>query len=407
MKVLVLAQYFPPDMGGGSTRASNVVNGLVSCGCEVTVVTAFPHYPHGIVPKEYRHKAMVNELLGSVRVCRVWIPSIPHNSNLKRIFLHFTFVLSSLFALPFVGKTDVIWGANPNLFSFFPMITYGIIKRAPIARNVDDLWPEVFYEMEIVRSKYVKKFLDFLARISYVIPDVITPISTGYKRAIVAKYGIDPAKIHVIEVGVKKIPPMNTIHDSGDRFVVMYSGVLGLGYDLEVVLEGAKILENEKGIFFVIRGVGEMADKLRQSIEASGLQNIVLDTRFLSKDDLESFLNSSDVFILPMANSNIVDLGLPTKVFEYQAHGKPIVCVSNGEAARYVESTRSGIIVKPKDASGFAKAVLALYTDRESCLKFGLNGRRYVSEFLTSEMIGKRMIEVLTKINEGTNLTCG
>ena len=49
LNVLVLAQYFPPDMGGGSTRASNVVKGLLSKGCEVKVVAAFPHYPHGNV----------------------------------------------------------------------------------------------------------------------------------------------------------------------------------------------------------------------------------------------------------------------------------------------------------------------------------------------------------------------
>jgi hypothetical protein len=35
MRVLVLAQYFPPDMGGGSTRASDVVECLLSKGCEV------------------------------------------------------------------------------------------------------------------------------------------------------------------------------------------------------------------------------------------------------------------------------------------------------------------------------------------------------------------------------------
>jgi hypothetical protein len=30
MRVLVLVQYFPPDMGGGSARASNVIKGLLS-----------------------------------------------------------------------------------------------------------------------------------------------------------------------------------------------------------------------------------------------------------------------------------------------------------------------------------------------------------------------------------------
>jgi hypothetical membrane protein len=35
MRILVLSQYFPLGMGGGITRASNVVNGLLGKGCEV------------------------------------------------------------------------------------------------------------------------------------------------------------------------------------------------------------------------------------------------------------------------------------------------------------------------------------------------------------------------------------
>ena len=56
LKVLIIAQYFPPDMGGGATRAYNVAKGLKLNGCEVTVVTAFPHYPSGNVPERYRWK---------------------------------------------------------------------------------------------------------------------------------------------------------------------------------------------------------------------------------------------------------------------------------------------------------------------------------------------------------------
>ena len=201
MKVLVLAQYFSPDMGGGSTRASNVVNGLLSKGCEVTVVAAFPHYPHGNVPSQYKGKAVVSERFGYAKVFRVWVPALPHSSSLKRMVLHFCFCVSSLFALPFVGRVDVVWGANPNLFSFFPSFIYGIVKRVPIVRNVDDLWPEAFYDMELVKSRVLKKLLDFVAKLSYTIPVAITPISSAYKRRIVEKYGVGAGKIYVIEVG--------------------------------------------------------------------------------------------------------------------------------------------------------------------------------------------------------------
>lgn len=46
LKVLILAQYFLPDMSGASTGVSSVVRGLFKKGCEVVVVTAFPQRAH-------------------------------------------------------------------------------------------------------------------------------------------------------------------------------------------------------------------------------------------------------------------------------------------------------------------------------------------------------------------------
>jgi colanic acid biosynthesis glycosyl transferase WcaI len=398
MKILVLAQYFPPDMGGGSTRASNVVNGLLDKGCEVTVVAAFPHYPHGKVPSRYKRKAIVPERFGVAKVFRVWIPALAHSSPLKRIILHFCFVISSLFALPFVGKIDVIWGANPNLFSFFPSFVYSVFKRVPIVRNVDDLWPEVFYELGYVKSTLAQKLLNFLAWLSYMIPAAITPISIGYKRSIVAKYGISPEKIYVVEVGVDRVKSLNSDENSKDKFTVMYSGVLGLGYDFDVVLEAARFLSNNKDVVLVIRGVGEMAPMLKKGVSELGLKNVVLNTRFLPKDELVALLGSADVFVLPMACMSFVDSGLPTKVFEYQSYGKPIICVSGGEPARYVASTKSGLIVKPKDAKGFADTVIRLYKDRQLGEDLGMNGKKYVSEHLTSQEIGRRMYGIFASV---------
>ena len=81
LKVLVLAQYFTPDMGGASTRASNVVKGLLTKGCKVTVVAAFPHYPSGNVAGKYKHKPIVSEVFGAAKIFRVWIPSLPHKGQ--------------------------------------------------------------------------------------------------------------------------------------------------------------------------------------------------------------------------------------------------------------------------------------------------------------------------------------
>ncbi|MDH5689820.1 MAG: glycosyltransferase family 4 protein [Candidatus Bathyarchaeota archaeon] len=398
MHVLVIAQYFPPDMGGGSARASNVVKGLINKGCNVTVIAAFPHYPHGKVPVKYKGKPIVAEQAGGAKVLRVWIPSLPHSSLANRVVLHACFIVSSLFALPFIEGFDVVWAANPNLFCFYSAIVYGFVKQKPIVRNVDDLWPEVFYELGLVRVRLMRMMLHFLAWFSYVVPAAITPLSPGYKRRIVEKYGVCAEKIHVVEVGVDGIKPFNADRNSNEQFIVMYSGVLGLGYDFDIVLKAASLLAENKDVLFVIRGVGELAPRLRRQVRSFNLKNVVFDTSLLPKDELVALLRSADVFLLPMASASSVDEGLPTKVFEYQAYGKPTICVSSGEPARYVEATGSGLVVKPKDVYAFADAVVRLYKDKKLAAELGRNGWRHVSENLTAEKIGERMYKVLVLV---------
>ena len=403
LKVLVLAQYFPPDIGGASTRASNVVKGLLSNGCDVTVVAAFPHYPHGKVPMKYKGKPIVSDQAGDAGVLRVWIPSLPHSSVVNRVVIHVCFIVSSLFALPFVGDFDVVWAANPNLFCFYSAVVYGFVKRKSIVRNVDDLWPEVFYELELVQSRLMRKMLDFLAWLSYAVPEAITPISAGYKRRIVDKYNVCAEKIHVIEVGVDRVEPSNSYEVKKGRFVVMYSGVLGVGYDFETVLKAAGSLSEYDDIVFLIRGIGELASKLERLVKGLNLRNVVLDTNFLPKAKLSALLRSADVFLLPMSSASFVDEGLPTKVFEYQAYGKPVVCCSNGEPAKYIEALKSGLVIKPGDPKALAQAVFKLYNDRKLARDLGRNGWKYVSENMTSERIGRRMCDVFLSIRGETH----
>jgi glycosyltransferase involved in cell wall biosynthesis len=396
MNVLVISQYFPPDIGGGSTRAFNAVMGLHRKGCGLRVVTAFPHYPHGQIPSVYRKKALKFEEMLGVKLIRVWVPALPHDSVVHRVILHLSFAVSSLFAVLFVGQIDIIWAANPNLFSFLPALVYSFVKRKPIVRNVDDLWPEVFYDLGLVKSKLLRCLLDFLAWLSYSVSVAITPISPGYKKKIVEKYKIKGEKIHIIEVGVRDtVAPEFLIPEAPkESFVVMYSGALGLGYDFETVLKAAHLLADYEDIVFVIRGMGECEHEIRRMKEKFGLRNVTIDTTYLSKSRLISFLSSADVFLLPMKQAGAVEEGLPTKIFEYQAFGKPIICVSKGEPAAYIRFTRSGIVVEPGNSRALAAAILRLYEDRKLAWELGTNGYKNVSQNLTSERIGERLYAV-------------
>jgi len=91
MNVLILAQYFPPDFNGASTRASNIAKALKMQGCKVVIVSAFPHYPGGNIPDKYQRKILVEEEIEGMKVIRTWVPKLPHSSNFKRVLIHFSF----------------------------------------------------------------------------------------------------------------------------------------------------------------------------------------------------------------------------------------------------------------------------------------------------------------------------
>jgi len=399
MKILVIAQRFPPDIGGACTRASNVVNGLKKLGHEPVVVAAFPRDLWSNITKN--NKAFKCEQ-SDVKLFRVWVPPLSYTGFKNRLLMNLSFVFSSLFPLFFVdSEVDVVWAANPNFFSMFPAVIYSIVYRAPIVRNVDDLWPEAVYDLGYVNSSLLRKLLDFISRITYVLPKAITPISKSYKEAIVDRYGVDGEKIFVIEHGVDLNifhPVMIENNSYRENFVIMYSGKLGVAYDFDVVLKAARNLSYFNDIKFVIRGFGELGDEIKSKIAKYRISNVILDTTFVEKSNLTEILNSAQVFILPMKPLEAPERGLPTKILEYQACGKPIICCSGGESARYVSSTKSGLTTRPGDSEALTSAILKLYRDEKLRQELGINGWNYVSQNMTFEKIGERMYRVFSKV---------
>ena len=395
LNVLVVAQYFPPDLGGAATRAYNVAKGLVSARCRVTVVAAFPHYPTGDIPSKYRWKPMAVEQMDGFKVFRTPILPLPSQGIANRILLFATFAVSSLLALPFVRRADVVWAANPNVISVFPGVIYAAVKRCPLVQNVDDLWPESLYEMGMTRrSSLLGRLAEFLARVAYRVSSAITPISPGYVPVICERYGVDRRKVHVVRAGVdlSKFRVDNGSSNCSRRtFTVHYSGAFSVAYDFDQVLLAAKELEDRNDVRFVLQGGGELLDYLKDRVRGLGLKNVEVMDRILDRDDVARLLGEADVLILPLRDFGGPYLGLSSKLYEYQAMGKPIICCGDGLPKDHVERTNSGLTVRPGDYGALVRAILKLKADSRLARVMGESGRRYVESEASMEAVGLKM----------------
>jgi colanic acid biosynthesis glycosyl transferase WcaI len=402
--VLIIGQYFPPDLGGAATRVYNAAQGLVMNGCNVTVVTAFPHYPHGKIPRLYKYKPFKVEWVGKIRVIRTFILPLESKGLFSRLLLFGSFVFSSLSVLAIIGRVDVIWAANPDVFVLVPSITYGTLKKKPVVSNVDDLIIEDLYDLNFVkRGSLISKIAEFFARVLFAKVKAVTPISPAYIETI-TRYGVDKSKIHVIRGGVDLdvFKPCESKSDVNRKFVVLYSGGFSIAYDFEQIFKAAKIIEDFDDVEFVVQGKGELLDSMRSKVNELNLKNVQIIDKLLSRESVGKLLGQADVLILPLADFKTPYRGMSSKLYEYQAVAKPIICCSRGLPRAYVKKTNSGLVVYPADYEALAKAVIELKRNPSLARMMGENGRKYVETEASIEAIGLRIKGILQQASRTT-----
>ena len=398
MKVLIVAQYFPPDLGGAATRAYNIAKGLSANGCDVTVVTAYPHYPHGKIPAKYRGKPLAIEWMGKVKIIRTFMPPIKSEGFFKRLLLVGAFAFSSLFALPFVGKVDSIWAS-----SWVPGLVFSKIKRRPISLNVDDLKLEDLVDLDLLdENSLILKVAESIFRVILVNGDAITPISPAYFEIISKKYCVKTSRIQLVRGGVDlSVFKPGLSKPKSNKFVVLYSGAFSVAYDFDQVFRAAQIVEKiDDTIEFVVQGVGELLGFMRDSVSKLKVKNVKIVDRILSRTAVAELLGQADVLLLPLVVFDKPYRGMSSKLYEYQAVGKPIICCSRGLPSVYVKETNSGLVVCPGDPEALAKAVIELKENPSFARTMGENGRKYVGNETSIDAVGLKMKEIFETLLE-------
>ena len=409
LKMLIISHGFPPDMGGASNRAWNIANALKSRGHDVLVLTAFPYYPHGRIPSGHGFRLFRKERTEGMDVLRVWVPKLRTVGLLNRLLIYLGFTLSYCLTLLVAvrAKLHILYYVSPYSLSFFslPACLFGRMKAELVLLDLADLWPEVIVEVGGIRSRMLEKLLVGMARINSRLCDFITPITYSMKERTV-QLGLPAPKIEVVELAVDTafFRPRDKLDISDKRFegkfVAEYSGILSPKYDFQSLLEAAKIVgEKTDRVLFLIRGDGEYRDYIVRSAE--GIANVLVLTEIETLQRVVDYLNLADVLLCPFKDFREGSTIVPSKVIEYFAVAKPVICSARGETEQVITSSGSGIVVPPSDPRALAEAVLKVYSDRRSSRKMGENARRLAETCFSLGNIAIK-IENLYKRNRQT-----
>lgn len=401
MHILLIHQAFVALGEPGGTRHHELARYLAQRGHDVTIIASPVSYLTGRVgePGEPSGGDLLDE---HITILRTYTYSALHRSFIHRVFSFLSFMASSFWAGLEVGQVDLVWGTSPPIFQGVTAWALARLKGVPFLFEVRDLWPAFAIDVGVLRNPLLIKLSLWLERFLYRHADQMLANSPGFvehiaqrgaREVLVVPNGVDPFMFDPFENGAG----YRQQHDLAGRYVVMYAGAHGMSNDLGVVLEAARLLQDQPEIAVVFVGDGKEKPALQAQAAQMGLYNVYF-LPPVPKDGMAQALAAADACIAILKPIKMYGTVYPNKVFDYMAAGRPVILAIDGVIRQVVEEAEAGVFVQPGDPVALADAIRKLAGDRERGVEMGLRGRKHVEAHFDRAELAGRLAEIFEQL---------
>lgn len=265
-------------------------------------------------------------------------------------------------------KPDLVLACFPSPELCYAAAQYCREQNVPLVVDVRDPWPNIFYRYLPLPARplaapivwYYRKLLGEIMSIasgaiamSHVILDLALSHLPRGRRI----------PHHVFYLGCGPIERRNRL-DSQTRFSqaqplrCIFSGTFGRSYNIEFILEAARIVHDagEQRIVFDIPGSGDTFEHYRAA--AQDLGNVHF-PGWLKGPALKELLGQSHVGLVPITGG-VREYWLGNKFFEYLAAGLAIASTATGEIQSLISRHSLGESFDNTGAENFAKWLIDL-----------------------------------------------
>ncbi len=395
--LLVINQYYAPDLASTGQYAAQLCAGLAQRGVEVTVITAQPSY------LAESPEAPSFEVREGVRIYRVPMGSAKGRERMStRLYGYGRFLLGA-----WRMANRLMWEERPDVILTFhnpPLVgllgawlssRYGIpFVYAPL-----DIHPDILLAMGwrlpsplVWAWKRVDRFI--LSRATRVIV-----LGDGMRRTLEAK-GTNPLKLMVIPLwGLPEFPMLqrdDSIREelglAKEELLVLYAGNMGLLHPLDPIIDAAAMLQ-DKRVRFLFVGDGIRRAHLVRRVQEEALSNV----HFLPYQSAERFqqLVAAADLCLVVLQPGLERLALPSRAFTFLSAGKPLITLMSEESeiARLVREERCGWNVR--DGAELRAVLEQLIDSRDDLHRASINARRVYEHKFQRDVIISAYAEAL------------
>jgi len=404
VRIVLLNQYYAPAEAATAQLLSEVGEDLARAGHQVSAVCSRRSYPDPSIVYPAR------ETIGQVSVYRTWTTGFGRFSSLGRLIDYAGFLLGAGRILALERRIDVVVSLTTP-----PMVaTLGLalsrLRAASAVSWVMDVYPQLACELGVLgRRSLVTRLLDRLGRYTLNRSDGVIALGETMAEKLHALSAERVTVIHNWADGraIRPCPvqdnELRTARGWKDRFVILYSGNLGLAHEFDTVLGAAELLRDERRFLFAFVGEGPRLNEVRQEVARRALPNVEF-LPHVSRDDLGRSLTSGDVHLVTL-REGLAGLLVSSKIYGILAAGRPTLYVGPqaGEIPRILREGSCGTRLGIGDRAALAAAIRRYDSEEPYRMDEGRRARELFEARFTKERglrAHRRLIESMDRITE-------
>lgn len=391
MHVLIVTNYFAPEVGAAAVRLTRLAKGLHQRGHQVTVLTSLPHYPQGRIHGSHRGKAMVTTDLNGIRVVQTWLLATSSPRISRKLPSQISFMASALVFGLRIPRPDVILVEAQPIFTGIAGMLLALLKRRPYVLNVSDLWPDHLLSVgALTESHPVYRVARRVVNSAYRRAARIVAMSPRWAEAISAYTGGQEEKITTIYNGVDlarfrpglDVAEFRRRHALGNAKIISFVGTFSTQYDFDLMLSVAKHFDGREDVRILLIGQGSQDRKLRQQIGSfSRLKWIP----WLDHEEIPRAWNASWLTYWAVRDHPLFEGTIPAKFYEAMACGVPMIVAMKGVTAEIIKESGAGTTVPPGDRAGLVREIDKVLAQESLRRRYSEAARHYAQQHFDAE----------------------
>lgn len=343
IRTIVVTEHFEPSTGATAQLISDLTNGLVRKGHQITVLTS---------------TSGSSSTLPGISILRCTVASKTSLSVFSKATRGLKFAVWSLFTLlALASRGDVLLiVSNPPFIGVVGLLTK-LLKGSKYTYLFQDLFPRSAQLTGVLPSR--GPFSDLWSLLLYNVcknSQKTIVLSEAMKERCKREYHLPEKRLAVIhnwavETALPLPKVQNPVAQDWDvttKLTIQYSGNFGRLHEIITLLEAARLLASEE-FHFVFVGGGAKKNQIVQYVNNYSLNNISL-YPYQERTVLPYSLGACDISAIGLIPGS-EDTVAPSKFYGIIASGKPVLLLARHttDIARLIIDNNCGYVVDPGD----------------------------------------------------------